>query len=383
MLEHCNRLLAGYKRPQSVDFVDAAAQGVDRQDPRRELRDRVLGGPWRVVSDPVVVLGAARTPFGGFGGAIARPVDPDFGSGRRRGGDGTRRRRPGRRRRVRHGRQPARGDRSIARQTALHAGIPDDARRLHRRPRLLLVADRASRIARARRAERRRQRSPSPVAARTSAGCRTSSRGSASGGGPGDVVLDDQLDDQLPLHRGATRAVQAPTRRSGTASSRRAPGRVGAAQPPAGCRRPSGRGCSTTRSRRSSADAGSARCSIATSRSAPARRSRPAGSSWPPSTADATVTAGNAPGLSTAAPSFVLASRPRSRAAARRATGGRRGAVGRTGRRAPGEDRLDPGGRRPRRAGAGRPRARRHRPDRDQRGVRRGRPRGDRRARRR
>ncbi len=39
ILEHCNGLLAGYKRPKSVDFVDALPKGSTGKILRRELRD--------------------------------------------------------------------------------------------------------------------------------------------------------------------------------------------------------------------------------------------------------------------------------------------------------------------------------------------------------
>ena len=49
VLEHCNRLLAGYKRPKSVDFVDALPKGSTGKILRRELRDRYWEGMARRV----------------------------------------------------------------------------------------------------------------------------------------------------------------------------------------------------------------------------------------------------------------------------------------------------------------------------------------------
>jgi acyl-CoA synthetase (AMP-forming)/AMP-acid ligase II len=49
ILEHCNGLLAGYKRPKSVDFVDALPKGSTGKILRRELRDPYWEGmPRRV-----------------------------------------------------------------------------------------------------------------------------------------------------------------------------------------------------------------------------------------------------------------------------------------------------------------------------------------------
>ena len=194
-------------------------------------------------------------------------------------------------------------DRSIARQTALHAGRARHVHGLHRRPRLLLVADRAH-ARPSRRAERRRRRSPSPAAARTSAVCRTSSTGIRFGRRIGDIVLDRPADHQLP----ATPAWPAPCRRGRGRALRHRPRST----------RTSGR-CAATNSARRGAqrsglfddeivpvvvDAGSATGRAATNR--PGQDTTLARlAELPTVNGSATVTAGNAPGLSTGA-SFVV-----------------------------------------------------------------------------
>jgi long-chain acyl-CoA synthetase len=39
ILEHCNGLLAGYKKPKSIDFVESLPKGSTGKILRRELRD--------------------------------------------------------------------------------------------------------------------------------------------------------------------------------------------------------------------------------------------------------------------------------------------------------------------------------------------------------
>ena len=127
ILEHCDRLLAGYKRPKSVEFVDALPKGSTGKILRRELRDPYWEGtdapclnassssvppeppsensaaPLREMSIPA--LGAMRrhAPRDVTGRTSSRMTVDEFVMGVNLPGS----------------------DRSIARQTALHAGIPE------------------------------------------------------------------------------------------------------------------------------------------------------------------------------------------------------------------------------------------------------------------
>jgi acyl-CoA synthetase (AMP-forming)/AMP-acid ligase II len=49
LLEHCNRLLAGYKRPRSVEFVDVLPRSSNGKIQRRDLRERYWEGHARRV----------------------------------------------------------------------------------------------------------------------------------------------------------------------------------------------------------------------------------------------------------------------------------------------------------------------------------------------
>jgi long-chain acyl-CoA synthetase len=49
LLDHCAHLLAGYKRPRSIDFVDVLPKGSTGKILRRDLRDRYWEGRSRRV----------------------------------------------------------------------------------------------------------------------------------------------------------------------------------------------------------------------------------------------------------------------------------------------------------------------------------------------
>ena len=339
VLEHCNRLLAGYKRPKSVDFVDALPKGSTGKILRRELRDRYWEGmarrclipsPSSAPPAPRSVASAGRSrdlsipTLGAVAAAAAMshagidPADVDeFAMGVNLPG----------------------ADRSIARQTALHAGVPDTC--------TAYTVDRACCSSLTALTLARRAVLSGEAKIALAGGGENLSRvpyfleGIRFGRRIGDIVLDDQLRSgaPTPAWRGPCRRR---TRRSATASIARlrTSGPCAATNAPP---RPSGPGCSTTRSRPSWSMPGPhvdrdesirpdttlarlAELATVNGSSDRHRRQRPRAEHR----------------------RVVRRRRPR-RCRPRRSTSGRRGAVGRTGRRAPGEDRLDPRPRRPRR----------------------------------